>query len=452
MTSKSARSKKARLTDWQLFTNNGNFNNPLPPDRRLNKRYPYFLDDVDTDSVRIRCRTARSRNQSAISTTTKRILSARSIYYQRTPRVKPIYLDLNEESDQIGVYSSRKLGTGRTPTACSQRSHIWEPQAWSFSYLHRAIIAIDEQAKKDYLAGRTMHALAAWQNALIFCEQLTQRTQLWPENKAQLDEEIATLKRTYRKYMEEILRNNKNIHQNQILVPTRKCPMCRIEQSLDQFHERFNNDCRHVERTICDKCIYKNAKSRLENSSNIDMTCPEPNCTAKLNLKEIDQINETLNKIESVENSDDNSKSHTQERKTEFIWCAHEQCGSGQFHVLTENSSPMVTCLLCKRQTCARHHLKWHKGLTCQQYDQQQEQQAIENAQKQCPKCKYINEIDRNSHYKICSMCKYEYCSECKTDYKEIQEIGLHHHKPTCSHYKNNTKKTTTKSSACTIL
>ncbi|CAF3141838.1 unnamed protein product [Rotaria sp. Silwood2] len=183
MTSKSARSKQVQLTDWQLFTNNGNFNNPLPPGRRLNKRYPYFVDDVDANSVRTRCRTAK--NQSAISTSTRRILSARSIYYRRIPRVKPIYLDLNEESDEIRVYPSTKLQTGRASTACSQRSHIWEPQAWSFSYLHRAIIAIDEQAKKDYLAGRTMNALAAWQNALSFCDQLTQRTQrtqLWPEN------------------------------------------------------------------------------------------------------------------------------------------------------------------------------------------------------------------------------------------------------------------------------
>lgn len=74
------------------------------------------------------------------------------------------------------------MPTGRISTASSQRSHIWDPQAWSFSYLHRAIISIDEQAKKDYDAGRTMHAISAWQNALVFCQQLTQRTQLWPEN------------------------------------------------------------------------------------------------------------------------------------------------------------------------------------------------------------------------------------------------------------------------------
>jgi hypothetical protein len=77
------------------------------------------------------------------------------------------------------VYPTTRLQTGRLSTTSSQ---LWAPQAWSFSYLHRAIIAIDEQAEKDYTVGRTMNALAAWQNALIFCEELSQRTQLWPEN------------------------------------------------------------------------------------------------------------------------------------------------------------------------------------------------------------------------------------------------------------------------------
>lgn len=40
-------------------------------------------------------------DQSAITTSTNRILSARSIYYRRQPRVKPIDLDLNEECDEI---------------------------------------------------------------------------------------------------------------------------------------------------------------------------------------------------------------------------------------------------------------------------------------------------------------------------------------------------------------
>lgn len=62
MTSRSARSKTLRLTDWQLFTNNGNFNNPLPPNKRLKTRYPYFIGEVDANSIHQRCRTARSRS------------------------------------------------------------------------------------------------------------------------------------------------------------------------------------------------------------------------------------------------------------------------------------------------------------------------------------------------------------------------------------------------------
>lgn len=50
------------------------------------------------------------------------------------------------------------------------------------SHLHRAILAIDEQARKDYAAGHLMNALSAWQNALVFCDELSQRNQLWPEN------------------------------------------------------------------------------------------------------------------------------------------------------------------------------------------------------------------------------------------------------------------------------
>ncbi len=143
-------------------------------------------------------------DQSAISTSTRRILSARSINYRRAPRIKPIDLHLDEECDELSgkslypytnddapisvsyvllslylVYPTTRLHTGRLSTTSSQ---LWAPPAWSFSYLHRAIIAIDEQAQKDYDAGRPMIALAAWQNALIFCDELSQRTQLWPEN------------------------------------------------------------------------------------------------------------------------------------------------------------------------------------------------------------------------------------------------------------------------------
>lgn len=228
--------------------------------------------------------------------------------------------------------------------------------------------------------------------------------------------------------------------------------MCQIERLLDQYHEQFSHACQHVERTICNQCIYKNAKTRLENSPNIQMFCPEPNCTAAFDIKKICHTIPNAATFDSTDNSDRYLKSHNNERKTEFIWCSHENCGSGQFHVLGQNNSPIVTCVLCKRQTCAIHNIKWHKGLTCEEYDRQQQNA---NLDKQCPKCKSINENSLNSDRIICSICKYEYCSECKTDYKDIQNNGADRHKTTCIHYKiiPQTKKQKSKqSSTCIIL
>lgn len=108
-----------RRTDWQIFTNNGSFNNPLPPSRRLKKTSPYFLLQIDANSIFDQCRSVRTRrtkifvhyreplihfchlDQSAVCTSTRRILSARSIDYRRPPRAKPIDFDADEEYDQI---------------------------------------------------------------------------------------------------------------------------------------------------------------------------------------------------------------------------------------------------------------------------------------------------------------------------------------------------------------
>lgn len=62
MASRLVRNQTVQLTDWKLFTNNGDFNNPLPPNRRLKKRNPYFVLKIDTNYARDRCSTARSRS------------------------------------------------------------------------------------------------------------------------------------------------------------------------------------------------------------------------------------------------------------------------------------------------------------------------------------------------------------------------------------------------------
>lgn len=52
-------------------------------------------------SIVIELLVASNLDQSAVTTSTQRILSARSINYRRAPRVKPVDLDLSEECERI---------------------------------------------------------------------------------------------------------------------------------------------------------------------------------------------------------------------------------------------------------------------------------------------------------------------------------------------------------------
>lgn len=235
--------------------------------------------------------------------------------------------------------------------------------------------------------------------------------------------------------------------------PKRTCVCCLNEQTLDHYHERFSNSCHHVQRTICNKCIYNKAKSLIDNSRKSQFICPEPDCKAKLSLKQILPLIVFKPTDESTTtNENDHSQRRTPtERKHEFIWCAYDECGSGQFHLLGPNTTPIVTCVLCKRQTCAIHRIKWHKGLTCSEYDQKNQLSTI--PQRPCPKCQNLVEKNGESEQTICSKCSHGFCWECLVDFKQIERNGPRQHKPTCQHYidpKNKSKNP--KSSSCNIL
>ena len=230
------------------------------------------------------------------------------------------------------------------------------------------------------------------------------------------------------------------------LAPKRKCASCFQDQPLDHYHERFSNVCQHVQRTICNKCVYNTAK----NLKKAQINCPEAQCKAKINVKQYLPSLATNIENESSDQSHPPSKNPAIERKNEFIWCAHEECGSGQFHLISPDSSPIVTCVLCKRQTCAIHHVKWHKGLTCIEYERQN--QMPTDPPKSCPSCRTLVHQNPSSERAVCSKCAHEFCWQCLVDYKKIQRNGNRQHKSSCIHFNPEKKSKESKSSACSIL
>ncbi|KAF5651791.1 hypothetical protein F25303_3908 [Fusarium sp. NRRL 25303] len=54
-----------------------------------------------------------------------------------------------------------------------------------------------------------------------------------------------------------------------------------------------------------------------------------------------------------------------------FFWCTSD-CGSGQIHD-SGSAQPIVVCIKCNHRSCFRHGVNWHEDLSCDEYDQLQE-------------------------------------------------------------------------------
>jgi hypothetical protein len=236
-----------------------------------------------------------------------------------------------------------------------------------------------------------------------------------------------------------------------------------LDQSLNEFEECYSNQCKHIHRTICDTCVFNYIKSLLENVINININCPEVNCQSRFSFETIRSILTKRNNFELFEQYDRQLTYQHLEQIGEFVWCAHNGCGSGQFHDMGKHSNPMVNCIKCKKQTCAYHRIKWHVGMTCQQYDQTKRLSTDQNTQiwlkkhsKKCPQChSFIQKVSGCDHM-TCKRCKHQFCWQCFSDYENIQSYGLRKHMKDCTHhpdyYRSNISLNTQRSTNCNIL
>lgn len=210
------------------------------------------------------------------------------------------------------------------------------------------------------------------------------------------------------------------------------------------YEEHYSNECKHNQRRICDTCVYNHIKIHIENISNNNnnIICPEQNCLSKFTFENIRYILNLGNNFQLFEKYDRQLTQKYLEQNKEFIWCAHNNCGSGQFHDIGLYNNPIVICIKCKKQTCAYHRTIWHYGMNCQQYERSKfhfidnhTQIWLKKYSKKCPKCQtYIEKISGCDHI-TCKQCKYQFCWQCLSDYRNIQIYGLKLHKKTCSHY-----------------
>lgn len=56
-----------------------------------------------------------------------------------------------------------------------------------------------------------------------------------------------------------------------------------------------------------------------------------------------------------------------------FRRCLRAGCENGQIYEQGEYPNPHITCSSCDFEMCFNHHIPWHSGLSCDQYDSQQQ-------------------------------------------------------------------------------
>ncbi len=217
------------------------------------------------------------------------------------------------------------------------------------------------------------------------------------------------------------------------------------EKFLDQFEGIYSDACVHIERTVCNSCVYENTKCLVEDSMIYygDVTCPELNCHGIFDYHEIREILLLVGKNNSLfEQYDEHLIYRHLEQMPEFIWCSYE-CGSGQLYDFEGSSNPTITCVKCNRRTCFKHRVVWHMDMSCDQYDLLKSQPSETDANKkwlelfakQCSQCQWhIQKIEGCDHM-TCRYCKHEFCWECLVDYKLIANKGHSQHKTSGSHY-----------------
>ncbi|CAF5141144.1 unnamed protein product [Rotaria sp. Silwood1] len=103
--------------------------------------------------------------------------------------------------------------------------------------------------------------------------------------------------------------------------------------------------------------------------------------------------------------------------------------------------------------------MKWHNGMTCQEYDLSTDDNIrlwLRKNTKRCPLChSFIEKISGCDHM-TCTICKHQFCWICLADYRKIQIYGRKQHMKYCTHYSfyshSNNHFYRQRSIICTIL
>ena len=119
------------------------------------------------------------------------------------------------------------------------------------------------------------------------------------------------------------------------------------------------------------------------------------------------------------------------EHSSEYSSCPTPDC---QNVFIAENESH-YGCPLCKKEYCLRCKVDYHKGITCEKYQEKEIDKKTQSADhqflnfvkgtnyKQCPNCKFWVERSSGCPHMTCR-CRYQFCYTCGGKYQACRCVG----------------------------
>jgi E3 ubiquitin-protein ligase RNF144 len=251
-----------------------------------------------------------------------------------------------------------------------------------------------------------------------------------------LDDYKQKYKNAYRAAQEK--HNKEQAQTSEIQIPTAPpipeeivCTICYdVTISGEQQIVNPSSLCVHTMRTVCDSCIQRTIRMEINSKGNTSIKCCQKDCSVILTYNEVQKWAES----DIFERFDASLTRDALERNSEFCWCSHTGCGSGQFHY---GRNSYMVCHACKGKTCFTHRVVQHTGRTCTQYDADAAAseevaliQAIDGI-KRCPRegCGHGIEKNEGCMHMTCR-CGHEFCWLCLNNWKDTPR-----HAPTCQRY-----------------
>ena len=239
----------------------------------------------------------------------------------------------------------------------------------------------------------------------------------------------------------DVSENRKSVQNSSIATrPKQTCQVCLEDKDLTEFDGLPIPDCQHPTRTICDACTVQHVQIAFRVTFTDDVYCPELECGVIFDSSIVSKLLSLSGDQTLVDRYERYVLHREIEKMDGFIWCSNPQCTSGQLHEGGE-SNRIVTCHTCRQKTCFVHKVRWHEGLTCDEFsynigtnDGESQEWILTNAKK-CPRCPYHIQKNDGCDHMTCTRCRHQFCWLCLADYGPIRQDGNHRHQASCKHY-----------------